>query len=328
MKIGILIGRFQVPEPHEGHRFLIKRILERVDELVILVGSSNQARSPRNPYTFLERREAIYNSFKDIKSRILVVPINDYMYNDSQWMADVAATIKHCVGVNQETILYGHFKPGNDYLKWFPQLKYENIDNEIDVSGTEMRNANRHLLPLSVQEDMRYIEKEAKKFENYPYPDSLNVMCGDAVVECLGHVLLVKRGRAPGVGNWALPGGHKHTYETALRCVLRELDEETNLRIPEKVLVGSIVDSQLFDHPGRSVGLPKMTYAVHFRVQPNPDGSFPRTKAGDDASEYRWVPIAEAVNTLRLHDDHASIISEFTGVQPLMAIHNPSITND
>lgn len=330
MKLGVLIGRFQVPEMHEGHRFIVKRMQEQCDEVLILFGSANRARSVKNPFTYKERTTAAHNLFPGVWT----APLNDYLYNDSQWMADVAATIalmqaeiKHVCRYDQELkiVLYGHHKDGNDYLKWFPQYEYVNINSDIDVSGTEVRNSFMHMLPENVQADAAYFIKERITFKDYPYPDSLNICCADAVVECLGHILLIKRKFTPGAGSWALPGGHKNTNETFLQCALRELKEETNLRIPEPVLIGSIKSTRLFDNPRRSSGIPKLTLAAHIVVKPNPDGSLPRANGSDDAAETRWLPVSDVLNKYRLHDDHSDIISEMTGVMPLMAVNNPNI---
>lgn len=328
MKLGILIGRFQVPEMHEGHRFLVREMLEQCDQVLILFGSANRTRSVKNPFTYQERKAAALKLFPTIGT----APLNDYLYNDSQWMADVTATIEQAreqISRDFETpvtvVLYGHHKDGNDYLRWFPQYEYVNINSDIDVSGTEVRNSYSHMLPQSVQQDMQYFAQERETFKSYPYPDSLNICCGDAVVECLGHILLIRRKFTPGAGNWALPGGHKHTDETFLECAVRELYEETNLRIPKPVLLGSIKSSRLFDSPRRSSGIPKLTLAVHMVVKPNVDGSLPRANGSDDASETSWVPVADVLNKLKLHDDHGDIISEMTGVKPLRAANNPNI---
>ena len=327
-KLGVLIGRFQVPQMHEGHRFIVRQMMEQCDQVLVLFGSANRTRSVKNPFTYRERREEALKLFPNIWT----APLNDYLYNDSQWMADVAATIEDArveacdqFETAVEVVLYGHHKDGNDYLKWFPQFEYVNINSDIDISGTEVRNSYAHLLPENVQADMKYFAKERQTFKSYPYPDSLNICCGDAVVECLGHILLIKRKFTPGAGNWALPGGHKNTDETFLQCALRELKEETNIRVPEPVLLGSIKSTRLFDSPKRSSGIPKLTLAVHLVVKPNPDGSLPRANGSDDAAETSWVPIADVLNKLKLHDDHGDIISEMTGVKPLRASNNPNI---
>ena len=43
-------------------------------------------------------------------------------------------------------------------------------------------------------------------------------------------VLLVRRGRAPALGLWSLPGGHIEAGETAREALSRELMEETGIR--------------------------------------------------------------------------------------------------
>ena len=172
-------------------------------------------------------------------------------------------------------------------------------------------------LPRTVKDDFAYYEKEKKLFANYPFPETLNFNCGDAVVECQGHVLLIQRKHAPGAGAWALPGGFKNRDESFLDCAVRELIEETNIRVPEKVLRGSIVKTQLFDSPKRSFGIPRNTLAVYFRINPDPDGKLPRANGADDAAECKWVPLTDVLNRYELYDDHASIISTVTGVVPM-----------
>ena len=319
MRIGVLIGRFQVPEPHEGHRFLINEIKSNCDKLVILLGSANRARSIRNPYTYEERKAAVLRLFPDV----LVAPLNDYKYSDAQWRADVVYTINTIVAErynNVEVVLFGHKKDGNDYLDWFPQYNYQNITSDIDVSGTEVRRSIEKLLPTAVQEDIEYFRKEAELFANYPYPETLSFMCGDPVVECDGHILVVQRGGHPGRGSWALPGGFKNRNETMLDAAIRELVEETNLRVPEKVLRGSIVSTRLFDSPTRGSGIPRTTLAVHIRIKRDSDGKLPRVSAGYDAKKAEWVPLYDVLNKLPMHDDHKDIVSILTNTIPLPAL--------
>ncbi len=44
-----------------------------------------------------------------------------------------------------------------------------------------------------------------------------------------GHVLLAKRGKAPNLGLWSLPGGHVELGETLQQAATRELREETSV---------------------------------------------------------------------------------------------------
>lgn len=320
MKTGILIGRFQ--PFHIGHLHSVGVAASQVDKLYILVGSANACRSIKNPWTFAERKDMIRSKlWSNHINNVEIVPLNDYPYNDTQWIADVRATAEHYeMG---KPVLFGHMKEGNDYLKWFPDWKFRDIETPHPVNATSIRQrmyaTDDPVLPKTVHDDFAYYEKEKQAFEYYPFPETLNFNCGDAVVECQGHVLLIRRLRAPGAGAWALPGGFKNQDETFLDCAVRELQEETNIRVPEKVLRGSIVKTELFDSPKRSFGIPRNTLAVYFRINPDPDGGLPRANGADDAAECKWFPLTDVLNSMELYDDHAHIISKVTGVVPMPA---------
>ena len=53
-------------------------------------------------------------------------------------------------------------------------------------------------------------------------------------------VLLVRRGRPPGRGDWALPGGAQELGETAEAAARRELQEETGLSVGPLTLVAHV----------------------------------------------------------------------------------------
>jgi bifunctional NMN adenylyltransferase/nudix hydrolase len=174
-------------------------------------------------------------------------------------------------------------------------------------------------MPETVRGDYAFYQKEKQLFKDYPFPETLNFNCSDAILECQGHILLIQRKFSPGKGAWALPGGFRNQKETFLDCAIRELQEETNVRVPEKVLRGSIVKTQLFDDPKRSFGIPRNTMAVYMRISPNPDFSLPRANGADDAALCKWVPLTEALNSIEMYDDHKDIVSTMTGVMPMPA---------
>jgi bifunctional NMN adenylyltransferase/nudix hydrolase len=174
-------------------------------------------------------------------------------------------------------------------------------------------------MPSTVLDDYKYYQKENALFANYPFPETLNFNCSDAVLECQGHILLIRRKWAPGRGAYALPGGFRNRQESFLDCAIRELQEETNVRVPEKVLRGSIVKTELFDDPKRSFGIPRNSLAVYMRINPDPDGKLPRANGADDAAECKWIPLTDALNRIELYDDHKAIISKVTGVMPMPA---------
>ena len=320
MKTGIFIGRFQ--PVHHGHIHALGVAASQVNKLYIFIGSANQCRSIKNPWTFEERKQML--ALKLHSERITnyeIIPLNDYRYSDTQWMSDVRATIEpYNMG---SPILFGHMKEGNDYLKWFPELKFKSIEAQYSINATQIRTemfeTEDPLMPETVRGDYAFYQKEKQLFKDYPFPETLNFNCSDAILECQGHVLLIQRKFSPGRGAWALPGGFRNQRETFLDCAIRELIEETNVRVPEKVLRGSIVKTELFDDPRRSFGIPRNTMAVYMRISPNPDYSLPRANGADDAALCKWVPLTDALNNIEMYDDHKDIISKVTGVMPMPA---------
>lgn len=323
--VGIFIGRFQ--PVHAGHVTALAQAASRCATLLILVGSANSCRSIKNPWTFQERKDMIFKKLnaKGV-SNIKILPLNDYPYNDPQWMTDVRETVQFNSSDPKPT-LFGHVKDGNDYLKWFPDWKFQDLEATVHVNATWVRtnmfNARDKEMPATVMEDWDFYQNEALLFKDYPFPETLNFNCADAVVECAGHIALIKRKQAPGRGTWALPGGFRNRSDRSLKdAAIRELVEETCIKVPEKVLRGSIVKSELFDSNTRSFGIPRNTLAVYFRIATDNDGGLPKLKPADDAVEAKWFPINAVLNEMSLYDDHKHIISSLTGVMPRPAYLN------
>ena len=160
-----------------------------------------------------------------------------------------------------------------------------------------------------LKEEFSFIEKYKSAWEHSPYPPTF-VTCDGVVVQS-GHLLLVQRRASPGAGLWALPGGFVDQYESVDDAVLRELREETKLKVPAPVLKGSIKERKVFDHPHRSLRGRTITHAYLIELNPGP---LPPVKGGDDAAKAKWFPISEVMDmTEKLFEDHADIINYFVG---------------
>jgi 8-oxo-dGTP diphosphatase len=105
------------------------------------------------------------------------------------------------------------------------------------------------------------------------------VPCVGAIVhDAHGRLLLVRRRNAPARGLWSVPGGRVEAGESAAAAVVRELEEETALRVVPAELVG-VVERQ-----GAGVVYEIADYRAHLA-----DGVDPASaRAGDDAEEVGW----------------------------------------
>lgn len=70
-KKALLIGRWQVPELHEGHKALINKVIERGYKPVVAIRDTK--RSDKDPYTVQQRRKSIAAAFGH-KVEIIVIP--------------------------------------------------------------------------------------------------------------------------------------------------------------------------------------------------------------------------------------------------------------
>lgn len=131
---------------------------------------------------------------------------------------------------------------------------------------------------------------------SYRYPRPAVTV--DAIVLSAGSfILLIKRDKDPFAGMWALPGGFVDMEETLEEACIRELYEETGLRILQMQQF-RVFDAPLRDPRHRTLSV------VHYVFT---DHKVP-VKGGDDAAEAQWFPID---NLPALAFDHGEIISAF-----------------
>jgi ADP-ribose pyrophosphatase YjhB (NUDIX family) len=109
-----------------------------------------------------------------------------------------------------------------------------------------------------------------------------------AVVFDDDRVLLVKRGREPLKGQWSLPGGAVEVGESLQAAVAREVFEETDLHVE----VGPVIE--VLERIHRQVDGRVEYHFVIVDYLCRPRGG--AVKSGSDASEARWIPLAQLID--------------------------------
>lgn len=324
----VFIGRFQ--PFHLGHKEVVDRALKLGKKVIILVGGFGKARSPRNPWTFDERRGMIRSVYQD--NRVIIQPIRDYTYNDNLWLEQIQNVVRATIldygtiGGSPKIGLIGCNKDATSYyINLFPQWGNESVDFVNPINATDIRYhlfedtwqgfeqfvpspivQNDDIRPVisTLRDEYTYYENYKKQHSKNPYPTQH--LTADACVIQSGHILLVKRRSMPGRGLWALPGGFKHDYETFRQAALRELREETKIKVPEPVLNGSITETFIADSPHRSERGTVVSQVFKMELKPGP---LPKVVGSDDAEKATWVPLCD-VREDKLFEDHFHIIRE------------------
>jgi 8-oxo-dGTP diphosphatase len=118
------------------------------------------------------------------------------------------------------------------------------------------------------------------------------------VLDAAGRLLLVRRGREPFKGRYALPGGFVDAGERVETAALRELREETGIVGRIERLVG------VYSDPGRDPRGPVVSIA--FLIAPATELAM----GGDDADDAVFVADWKASD---LAFDHARIVADALG---------------
>lgn len=118
------------------------------------------------------------------------------------------------------------------------------------------------------------------------------------------HVILIKRGNEPFKDMWALPGGFVNDDEDLEPAAIRELHEETNVKVEHMLQLYAI------GTPGRDPRMRSVSVVYYTEIDPSKHPIL----AGDDAKEARWWHVNDlppmAFDHKKVLDDALSRISD------------------
>jgi len=348
IRLGVFIGRFQPPT--KAHEAILRQIHMENDHAAVLVGSNNRARSIRNPFTAEERRTMLMEVLPKTGASSTVSGISDYTYNINDWVKNIQAKIGGIAAEipgknnNIKITLYGFFKDNSSYyLNHFPQWELRTLDEqENGLSSTDVRkilyempymtkeNIQKSVTELAkilnpkilervmsfteeecfkrIADENRFIIDYKSKWASAPYPPTFDIV--NAIVIRNEHILLIKRGKAPGRDLLAIPGGFLSQTEFIRNGTVRKLKDETGIEISDEILNKAFVKVKTYDDPYRD-HRGRFIAHVHFynldafsdSIQPGLSGVC--TAAG----ETLWMPLAEFYNkACEFYSDHWMII--------------------
>lgn len=338
-QFSVVIGRFQ--PFHNAHLQLVREAAAKSDNVIILVGSSNRSRTFKNPFDFEQRWFMIANVLnkEDLDAKIHIRPIEDFPYNDAAWVAGIhqeVANVVSSVGlenVSPDITLFGHDKDESTYyLNLFPKWKLKLIPalnggiSATDIRESLFENGNLHGVPSlvktyvsgfmsnpegqRVRDEYHFIKKYKEGFSSLPYEPIFTTT--DAVVYFKGYILMVKRKGFPGKGQWALPGGFLESDMRIKDSMIKEVKEETSIRVATPILFGNLRKIEVFDDPHRSLRGRTVTHCGLIVLDSVTSlQTLPKVKGGSDASHSTWVSINELEDMKNnIFEDHYFIIKQ------------------
>ena len=151
------------------------------------------------------------------------------------------------------------------------------------------------LSPQGIELLEEYQNKKRRADEQLAHAFRNPTLTADGIVIVDGRIVLVRRGREPGKGKYALPGGFVEYGERAEECAVREVLEETGLRTEPLGLVG------IYSDPARDPRGHIVSAVFHLRAVGG------ELRGGDDADSAALFDLSALPE---LAFDHARIIAD------------------
>lgn len=346
----VFIGRFQ--PFHIGHQHILDTALAQSDRVIVIIGSADSTRTPRNPFSFEERKNMIAHIYRREvhEKRLIILPITDNQYNDDAWIAEVQRLVTDAVlehgnnggfrthGTKDFKVgLIGFAKDGTSfYLKKFPEWESVPVRGQYGIfNSTDVRDSYfsplgtlpRDNCPDSVVDFLKEFRLSHPYAELVADTKAVNAyqkqwgkgpfVSADAVAIQAGHVLLIERGSRPGQGRLALPGGFVEPNEHLIDAAVRELREETRISDGRGEIPAGVLRSYIEDDKTLVFDQPnrdeRARIITHAYLFRLPERTaLAKVHGSDDAAFAAWYPIGN-LDPSTFYADHYDILRRMIG---------------
>jgi len=279
LTLGVVIGRFQVPDLHEGHRHLIDTAFRRSDAVLILIGSRKGFPTDRNPLPYRVREAMLRDAYPDA----VILELPDHPSNGS-WSETVDRIVAE-TAPGAEAMLYGSRDSfvgsysGTHPIIVIPELGHHSGTGLRDEAGKTIRTSTDFRAGLI---HAQYVREPI----SYQTVDIAVVRHGDQAV------LLGKKSVSKGL--WLIGGFVDPKDRSLEQAALRELSEEAGkLNTHELHYLGSYRMND-FRYRGESDLIMTALFAA-YHLSGNPC-------ARDDIEAVEWVPFRKLAD--RVDPEH------------------------
>lgn len=280
VKVGVIIGRFQIPFLHVGHIQLFNYVTKASDKTIVILGKSAVSYTDKNPLS-VEIRDRIIRSHYN---EVLITSVKDNI-SDILWSIDVDRkidiAIKNYLGIDEfEVTIYGcrdSFIP--HYSGKYKTFRFNTLTKE---SSTDIRRKIGKLNIYDYTDPAYHIIHAIENRFPIVYPTvDIALLQISPFQPSITWILL---GKKPGEDFWRFPGGFVDPKDSDLiNAASRELNEEViGINTHELNYVSSHkVDD--WRYRGTKDGIMTSLFATYL-LSGEP-------KAGDDLEEVKWFDL-------------------------------------
>lgn len=272
--VGVIIGRFQVPELHDAHKALIKHVCDKHDKVIIFLGLSPLMVTRENPLDFESRKQMILDEFPNV----IVLYVKD-QFSDEVWSKKLDEQIIDVITPSQSVVLYG----GRDsfqghYTGRFPTLE---LEQEVFISGKEIRKVISRQVKATSDFRMGVVWAAYSR-----YPTVYTTVDAAIFNEDQSKILLARKENED---KYRLIGGFAETSsESFEEDARREVQEEAGIAITDPEYIGSFLSNDWRYRKEQDKIKTILFKARHMFGVP---------KADDDIAEVRWFDVSELRRT-------------------------------
>jgi len=296
--VGVIVGRFQVPELHSAHRDLIESVMAKHGKTIIVLGLSPLPITRQNPLDFEARKQMIFGEYPGV----LVLYSKDQA-SDEVWSRKLDETIGDVIAPGQTAVLYG--SRDSFIAHYSGRFPTQELLQESYISGTEVRKAIAAASTgASVDFRRGVVWASAGR-----YPTCFATVDVAILNEDETKVLLARK---PHEDKFRFVGGFSDpkspSYEADAR---REVEEETHIAITDPEYLASFVVDD-WRYRGEADVIKTLFFrAKHFSGAP---------RADDDIAELRWFDLEE-IKKSQVVETHQSLMAHLLKTNLLKTIH-------
>lgn len=284
--VGIVVGRFQVPELHDAHLDLIQTVCNHHDKVIIFLGLAPTRVTRENPLDFEARKQMVLEAFPQI-----TVLYCDDQATDEAWSKKLDAQIARLVTPAQSAVIYG----SRDSFLGHYSGKYPTAELVSDtyVSGTEARKRISSRSTKATPDFRAGVVWASQSMFPKCHPTVDVAVFNDDETK----ILLARK---EGEQGYRLIGGFiDPTDPTAEAAARREVSEEAGIGITDpKYVVSCLVDDWRYRKEADKI----MTFlfrAKHLTGRPDPN---------DDIIEVRWFDVSDSDLHSYIRPEHQTMV--------------------